>query len=152
MNQGSAPLQLYSVFELTPEILITFLGVSALLLFLAIFIYHRYSRYKKEKVLFDEMQTLDFGSTESSTLSDIARRYTINEPVEILYSLRLFDEMAEKEMERVLSKPLPMELKKQYVDLLYNIRQKTYFADDIHVKTPSKPVQSTTKTTTAKAL
>jgi hypothetical protein len=121
----------------TPVLFTILLSLTVLVL-LVVYLHHRYVRYKKERVFFEEMDMLELESTESSTLTDIVKRYSLNEPVQILYSLRLFDEMAEKEMERVLSKPLPINLKTQYVDVLYNIRQKTYFPEGVRQMTPAK--------------
>ena len=112
------------------------------LILLIYFIYKRYIRFKKQQELLEELEIRDYESMESNTITDLVKRYTLNEPIEILYSLRLFDELAEKEMERVLGSSLSSESKNQYVDLLYRIRQKTYFPMDFSYHMESKVEES----------
>ncbi len=106
---------------------IIFLVLGCTLFCVAVFfIYKKYMRFKKEQELQEEMELRDFESVESSTVNDLVKRYKMNEPINIMYSLKLFDELAQKEMSRVLSSPLSSQSKTQYVDLLYRIRQKMY--------------------------
>lgn len=103
------------------------LGIGCIVLIVAIiYIHKRYMRYVKEREFMEEMQTLEMEPNESDTLFSLVRRYALNEPVDILYSQRLFDELAVKEISRVLGSPLSKENKTKFVNLIYNIRQKTY--------------------------
>ncbi|MDP8246352.1 MAG: hypothetical protein P9L94_19870 [Candidatus Hinthialibacter antarcticus] len=103
------------------------LGIGCILLIvLVIFLHKRYMRYVKEREFLDEISTLEMEQSESDTLLSLVRRYALNEPVDILYSQRLFDELAVKEISRVLGSPLSKENKTKFVNMIYNIRQKTY--------------------------
>lgn len=102
-------------------------GIGCIVLIvLIVFVHKRYTRYIKERAFLDEIQTLEMEQSESDTLFSLVRRYALNEPVDILYSQRLFDELAVKEISRVLGSPLSKENKTKFVNLIYNIRQKTY--------------------------
>ncbi len=96
------------------------------LIVLIVFLHKRYLRYVKEREFLEEIQTLEMEQSESDTLFSLVRRYALNEPVDILYSQRLFDELAVKEISRVLGSPLSKENKTKFVNMIYNIRQKTY--------------------------
>lgn len=109
-------------------LLVVVIALSSIILIIFM-IYRRYIRFKKLQSFHEEMDLMQFENQESKTLDDIVKRYALNEPVEILYSLRLFDEMAEKEMERILSSSMPSKAKDKYIDLLYQIRHKTYFSE-----------------------
>ena len=139
----------------SPEALLTTLLIIVALIIVFIFLYKKYVYYKKQKIFLEELETLDLGSVESDTLTKLVKRYALNEPVAILYSLRLFDELAEKEMARVLGSPLSSDSKTKYVDMLYRIRQKTYFPEvaqildveenhenEAPVENPEKPVST----------
>lgn len=86
----------------------------------------RYSRWKKYKVFEDELKTLDLDPNSEGTLAGMVRRYAMDEPVQILCSVRLFDEMATSEMLRVLASPASLKLKQEFIDTVYSIRNKTY--------------------------
>lgn len=117
---------LYKNTEVSMEAFLS-LGIGCIVLIVAIvFIHKRYQRYIKERQFKEEMQTLEMEPNESDTLFNLVRRYALNEPVDILYSQRLFDELAVKEISRVLGSPLSKENKSKFVTLIYNIRQKTY--------------------------
>lgn len=123
-------LKVFSPENVPTPFLLAILAGIALIVGLIIFFHYRSIRLKKEYAFQEEMKILEMDDKESNALADIVRRYALNEPVEILYSLPLFDKMVEKEMERVLSTPLSSDVKKRYVDLLYLIRQKTYFPEE----------------------
>jgi len=111
------------------------LGMTLIVLAI-LYIHRRYAYFKKVQILQEEMELLQLENNESQTLESLVKRYTLNEPVEILYSLRLFDELALKEMGRILGSPLSQDSKKKYIDLLYMIRQKTYFAGGAYSSNP----------------
>ncbi|MBZ0258874.1 hypothetical protein K8I31_22620 [bacterium] len=118
--------KIYQNTEVSMEAFLS-LGIGCIVLIVAIiYIHKRYMRYIKEREFLEEMQTLEMEQTESDTLFSLVRRYALNEPVDILYSQRLFDELAVKEISRVLGSPLSKENKTKFVNLIYNIRQKTY--------------------------
>ncbi|MBI1386933.1 MAG: hypothetical protein GC154_00610 [bacterium] len=115
--------------DVSGEAIVTVLLIAVCLIGLIIFVHRRYVRYKKERQFIDELETMEMGQTESDTLFNLVRRYALNEPVDILYSVRLFDELAVKEIERVLASPLSSDSKSKFVNLIYSIRQKTYFQE-----------------------
>ncbi len=132
MNNKSFDVPFLTPTDVNLDVMIWALGICVVLITFIIVAYKRYQRFKKEQELIEEMEVREFENQESSTITDLVKRYTVNEPVEILYSLRLFDELAEKEMTRVLGSSLSSDSKKKYVDLLYRIRQKTYFPSEFH--------------------
>lgn len=104
------------------------LAVFLLIGFLIAALYYLHERQKKEHDLQVEMKQLELHKDEKNALYEIVKRNAISEPIEVLYSLPLFDELAQKEIARVLSSPLSSESKSHYVNLLYEIRRKTYFS------------------------
>lgn len=118
-----------NIYQNTEISLEAFLSIGLGCVGLIVLIYYlhkRYVRYKKEREFIDELDTLEMEQSESDTLFSLVRRYALNEPVDILYSQRLFDELAVKEISRVLASPLSKESKSKFVNMIYNIRQKTY--------------------------
>jgi hypothetical protein len=109
-------------------ILAVMAGVAVLISLLVVASYHL-RRWQRHRRFLQELNLFALEENEGSTLIDLVKRYATDEPVEVLYSLRMFDELAEKEMNRVLGLQGSRESKQQYIDLLYAIRQKTYFAE-----------------------
>ncbi|MEW6237371.1 MAG: hypothetical protein AB1656_23920 [Candidatus Omnitrophota bacterium] len=118
------------------ELLFWFLIGITLAVLAILYICRRYAYFKKVQILQEEMKALELENGESQTLESLVKRYMLNEPVEILYSLRLFDDLALKEMGRILGSPLSQESKKKYIDMLYLIRQKTYFPGGAYSQAP----------------
>ncbi|HPA45017.1 MAG TPA: hypothetical protein PLG59_06270 [bacterium] len=112
-----------------PTLIFGILGGLAVLIVIIVFANYRYRRWKKHQRFVAELNQLALGDKEGNTLIDLVKRYAMDEPVEVLYSLRAFDALAEKEMCRILGLQGSQETKQQYIDLLYSIRQKTYFPD-----------------------
>lgn len=81
-----------------------------------------WQRYCKFRQFQQEMNALGLNSEQEGTLSAIVRRYRMHEPIDILLSEKLFDELASKEMVRILSSPASAELKDRYIRELYEIR------------------------------
>ena len=75
------------------------------------------------------MTLLELDDVQENTLTDLVKRYAQKEPVSVLFSLRLFDDMATKEISRVLGSAGSAMQKQQYVNLVYEIRKKTYFPE-----------------------
>jgi hypothetical protein len=57
------------------------------------------------------------------------KQYAMQEPVQILLSLRMFDELACQEISRVLGSSGSTTAKNRFVQMIYDIRKKTYFPD-----------------------
>ncbi|MDX9752674.1 MAG: hypothetical protein RBU29_01855 [bacterium] len=132
-------LKLFSPNHVPSPLLLLILGLI-LLLVTVIFGFHYWQqRAKREQDFHTEMASMAMSHGECAVLSDLVQRYTLGKPVEILYSLPLFDELLEKEMERVMVLPLSSEAKKQYVDLLYQIRQKAFFNETPCELSPAPP-------------
>ncbi|MFH1739903.1 MAG: hypothetical protein ABIH23_12905 [bacterium] len=112
-----------------PQILFGILGTVAVLVAILIYASYRYKRWKKHQRFIEELNQLSLEENEGMTLIGLVKRYAMDEPVEVLYSLRVFDDLAEKEMCRILGLQGSQETKQKYIDLLYKIRQKTYFPD-----------------------
>ncbi len=112
-----------------PKLVFGVLGAIALLCTFIIVGTWYYQRWKKHRRFIEELNQLSLEEAEGNALINIVKRHAMSEPVEVLYSLRVFDELAEKEMNRILSLQGSQEIKQKYIDLLYTIRQKTYFPD-----------------------
>lgn len=99
---------------------------------------YRYKRWKKFKEFETEMKALDLEPEQEGTLAEMVKRYSMDEPVNILFSARLFDEMASSEIKRVLGSAASIKLKQEFIDKVYFIRTKTYHPDwlaaEIHAK------------------
>ncbi len=116
-----------------------------LLVCLIIYLSYCYQRFKKFKAFEAEMNMLELGHEQEDTLSMMVKRHALNEPVQILYSLRTFDEMATKEINRILASPGSSASKQKFVDLIYDIRQKTYHQDLIRPGTQNNELQQSGK-------
>lgn len=88
-----------------------------------------YQKWRRYNRFVTELKTLDLEPDQEGTFADIVKRYHMAEPVNILYSKRLYDEMAASEMVRVLSSPGTVSAKAAYIDSLYEIRDRTYAND-----------------------
>lgn len=90
---------------------------------------HYYKRFKKMRQFKEELEQLDLGETGENTFVDLIKRYALNEPVDVLMSVKLFDDMAMQEINRILGSSGSMTSKQQFVNMIYDIRQKTYFPE-----------------------
>ena len=59
----------------------------------------------------------------------MARKYEMDKPANVLLSARLFDEMASKEIHRVLASAGSLKAKEHFIDAVYRIRTRTYHTD-----------------------
>ena len=116
----------FSPGEIGPYFVFDVACTIALLVLLFVYLAYRYRRYSRYRDFEQEMRTLNLEPNEENTLSEMVKRYAVGEPVQVLYSRRLFDELAAKEMQRVLRSPAPATAKEQLIDVLYGIRSKTY--------------------------
>lgn len=114
--------------DLSPEVVLGVLVGAVIVLGLVMFAVYRYQRWKRFRNFVDEMQQLGLNPLQEGTFGDLVRRYKMNDPVQILYSLRMFDEMAAREMNRVLSSPGSMNAKDEFITTLYEIRERTYLS------------------------
>lgn len=94
-----------------------------------IFLTYKYRKYKRFQEFVDEMKQLDLDEEQENTLAGMVKRYSMDEPVKILMSARLFDEMAAREIEMVLGSAASANAKKQFINMVYDIRKKTYAPD-----------------------
>ena len=99
---------------------------TAFVLFYASYRYRRWHRYKEFE---DEMRSLDLDREQEGTFAAMIKRYRIGEPVQILYDLKRFDDLASAEMRRILGSPGSAEAKENFINALYDIRMRTYNAD-----------------------
>jgi hypothetical protein len=86
-----------------------------------------YNQYVRVQQFRNLVGAMALERKDTNVLWELAQRYALNEPGQILCSLPLFDELAQKEMERVLRHPYPSTAKMRYIDLLYSLRNKMYF-------------------------
>ena len=109
--------------QVDPDLLLGLAIGIAVIIFILVYGTYRYQRWWHYKHFEQEMKTLDLAPEQETTLADMVKRYAMNEPVRILYSQRLFDDLACKEMQRILASAGSAEAKEQFIDALYEIRQ-----------------------------
>lgn len=112
-----------------PTVMIYALIGMAVIIGLIMYMTYRYQRYKKFVEFREEMATLELASDEETVLSDMVKRFSMQEPVQILLSKRVFDELAAQEINRILGSPGSVKAKEAFINLVYEIRKKTYQKD-----------------------
>lgn len=112
-----------------PEVLVYILLGLASIIFGLVYGLHRYSKWKKFKLFEDEMKSLDLNPDDESAFTGMVKRFELEEPVNVLMSARLFDEMATKEIEKVLGSAGSKSAKEKFIEAVYRIRTKTYHSD-----------------------
>lgn len=102
--------------------------LSILVVGIALFTYasYKYQKWRRYKQFETEMKTLGLKPDQEGTLAELVKRHNMKEPVNILYSQRLYDELASAEMIRILGSPGSAQAKSEYINALYEIRDKTY--------------------------
>ncbi len=103
-------------------------GIGFIVLVACISVY-RYRRFKLFQEFSQELTLLELDEVEGNALTNIVKRYSLKEPVSVLFSLRLFDELATKEISRVLGSAGSAAQKQQFINLVYEIRKKTYYPE-----------------------
>jgi hypothetical protein len=123
------PVDVFKSSDVDPTFLVYILGGIVTLILVTIYGTYRYKKWKKFKEFESEMKSLDLAPEDEGTLADMVKRFSMDEPVNILFSARLFDEMASSEIKRVLGSPASAKLKQDFIDKVYMIRTKTYHPD-----------------------
>jgi hypothetical protein len=129
-----------------PTYVLIFLGGVALIVFILVLLTYYYQNRRRYLVLEDEVKSLDLDNESEMTLVGMVKRFTRNEPITILSSERLFDEMASREILRVLSSPASSRDKQRFIDVVYKIRKRTYHSkfgketgEEVHQPEPPQP-------------
>ena len=123
----------------------------AVLLVLIFIVYYFFQRYKKIEEFKQELQSLDLGEEGESTLVDMVKRYAMQEPLDILMSVKTFDQMAIQEIERVLASAGSSKAKQKFINLIYEIRLKAYYAELVDKSEANETAAENTKQLTAAA-
>lgn len=126
-NEFSAPL--FKNTSIDPTLLLSILGSLVALILLIVYGVYRYNKWKQYVAFEDEMKSLGMDSNAEDTLAGMVKRFQMDEPVQILFSPRLFDEMATNEILRVLASSGSLKAKQNFIDTIYEIRNKTYSPD-----------------------
>jgi len=114
---------------INPEMLLQILVTVTVLILLITFLAYKYQRWKRYQEFLREMKALDLDPNAEGTLAGMVKRYSMDEPVKIFFSVRLFDDMASTEMWRVLGSAGSQKAKQEFIDTLYTIRDRTYHPD-----------------------
>ena len=130
--QAKLDINLWENTGIDPVFVLKILGGIIVFVILLIVATLRYQRWKKYNDFVEEMKALDLDPDEEGTLAAMVKRIQMDEPVNILFSARLFDEMAASEIMRVLGSPAPAKVKEKFIEQVYNIRTRTYHPDWIH--------------------
>ncbi len=128
--------------DVDPTFLVYILGGIVALILATIYCTYRYKKWKQFKEFEAEMKSLDLAPEDEGTLADMVKRYSMDEPVNILFSARLFDEMASSEIRRVLGSPASAKLKQDFIDKVYMIRTKTYHPDWLNAAAKEEAIES----------
>ncbi len=115
-----------------PVYVVYFLIGMMLTIIAIVYLAIKYKKWKKFKVFEEELKTLDLDPDTEGTMAGMVKRYAMDEPVQVLCSARLFDEMATSEMLRVLGSPASIKLKEEFIDTVYSIRKRTYHPEWIN--------------------
>ncbi len=134
LAQSSDLPSLFKATEVDPTVMIQVLSGIVLLITGIIVLTYKYQRWKRYNEFVTEMKSLDLDPDSEGTLAGMVKRYSMDEPVNILFSARLFDEMAATEIIRVLGSPGSVQAKKEFIDTVYKIRTRTYHPDWLGVK------------------
>lgn len=129
MDQSPLGGPMFSSSQQGADYVIYLLMGLACVVGLIVYASYRYKRYKKMQEFSDEMAQVGLSSEEESTLTNLVKQYAMQEPVQVLLSLRMFDEMACQEISRVLGSSGSTTAKDRFVQMIYDIRKKTYFPD-----------------------
>jgi hypothetical protein len=146
-SQGKLPFDPYKTTQVTPEFLIYLLAAIVSITLAILFGVYRYNRWQKFKEFETEMKSLDLENEQEGALSEMVKRYSMDQPISILYSARLFDEMASVEIKRILSSSASAEQKQDYIDKVYSIRAKTYHPDWLPSESPPKKTEGLPEST-----
>lgn len=114
---------------ISTEVFISVLVILAILTLVCTFGAHYYRKFKKIQEFKDELTQLELDQDQENAMVELIKRYAMNEPVEILMSVRLFDEMAAKEINRILASSGSSSAKQNFVNMVYDIRKKTFYPD-----------------------
>jgi len=98
------------------------LGMILLVMIVAL----RYKRWRQFNMFLEEMRSLDLDPSSEGTFAWMVKRYRMNEPVKVLRSRQVFDEMATGEIFRVLCSAGTMQAKENFIDTIYDIRKRTF--------------------------
>ncbi|MDP8243622.1 MAG: hypothetical protein P9L94_06045 [Candidatus Hinthialibacter antarcticus] len=128
-QDGKLPFNTWTPTETDPVTLLSVVGGIVTVIMLIVFGTYQFKKWKQFRTFEDEMRSLDLDPKQEGTFADMVKRYSMDEPVNILYSPRLFDEMAASEMLRVLGSQGSVKAKQEFIDTVYKIRIKTYNPD-----------------------
>ena len=128
-QSGRFEMPLFGPQSVDPKIIFSVLGGITLALSIGIYCTYRYQQWRNFQAFVTEMQQLGLNPDQEGTFGDLVKRHKMKDPVQILYSLRMFDEMAALEIDRVLGTPGSLSAKQEFVDTLYEIRHITYMSD-----------------------
>ncbi len=128
-QDGKLPFNTWNPTETDPTTLLSVLGGIVSIIMLVIFGAYHFKKWKQFKTFEDEMRSLDLDPGQEGTFADMVKRFALDEPINVLYSPRLFDEMASSEMLRVLGSAGSIKAKQEFIDTVYKIRVKTYNPD-----------------------
>ncbi|RJP18243.1 MAG: hypothetical protein C4527_29515 [Candidatus Omnitrophota bacterium] len=138
LAQDALP-NLWKATEVDPTLMFQILVGIILLVTTIIVVTYKYQRWKRYTEFVTEMKSLDLDPESEGTLAGMVKRYSMDEPVNVLFSARLFDEMATSEIIRVLGSPGSMQAKRNFIDLVYRIRTKTYHPDWLGITEENRP-------------
>ena len=128
-RKSKMEIEFFRTSSVSSQVLLQCLVGVALFIGFAIYLSYQYQWFKKVRRFREEMELLELNPAEENLLTKMIHRYRLNEPVDMLLSLRLFDELATKEMHRVLESPGSSAAKQGYIEMVYEIRQRTFFQE-----------------------
>lgn len=124
--EGKLEFNVFKTHEVDPTVILGILfGIVAVIGICAYgsYLHQRYQRFREFN---DEMHALGLDSKQEDTLASLVKRYRMDKPLEVLLSKQVFDEMASREMVRILGTHASVDVKEKYIHELYEIRKRTY--------------------------
>lgn len=126
---GEGKVRFFDPTTIDPALALYALLLVASVISLLALVQYRYQRWKRFKALEDEMKAIGLDAEQENALSRVVLNYKMERPVDVVKSVRLFDELASEEMARVLGSPGSATAKRDYINTLYEIRTRTFHPD-----------------------
>lgn len=108
-------------------LLFVFIVIMVSIMLFLTFMFYRYRLMKLYEKFAKEMLHFNFNQDQALLLTSITKRNSVRDPLSVLFSLKLFDELASKEISKILSSQVSSIQKQQFINHIYEIRKKTFF-------------------------
>lgn len=129
VQESTAWRDFFTPLTIRHTTLVIVLGGLMTFAFLLIAVGVKYNRWRKFNRFLDAMQSLNLEPSSKGTFAWMVKRNRLKEPLGVLRSRQIFDEMATGEIFRVLCSAGTVEAKEGFIDTVYDIRNTTFHPD-----------------------